>query len=244
MQDDKKHYDSDTLSQQRKAHEEFLKLKKMQSGEITDEAPAKIKPQTIEEKAGNFWYYYRWWIFGAIFLIFVITVCVKQCISRVDYDLSITVFTSTPVSDNDCEKIASYFEKYCDDVNSDGEVNVRVYNCSYVEGGNRQVAIANNTKVQAIITSESDALLFITDDTTFSYLNDISDTVNLLEENGVFLEEDFYSFCDTDDYLALPHNIKISRRTISKTTLQNDKKAKACYKEAGLFLNRLNSNGK
>ena len=159
---------SDTLDQQRKAREEFLHLKRMQSG---DEAPPEptpeITPETINEKAKNFWYYYRWPVIGLIFIIIVVAICVVQCASKVKYDLRIVLYTSKAVSDADCEHIAEYFKKYAEDSNNDGKVNVEVVNCSYTAGTNGQSIMAINTKIQAIIAAEYDVMLFITDDTTF-----------------------------------------------------------------------------
>ncbi|MBO4693665.1 MAG: hypothetical protein J5659_04675 [Clostridia bacterium] len=238
MPDEKKH-ESETLSQQRKAREGFIELKKMQSGEIKELPTPELKPETIEEKADNFWYYYRWWVFAAIFIVIVVAITVKQCVSRVNYDLSVTVYTASPVGDKDCKRISKYFEKFSDDVNGDKEIHVRVFNCSYTEGGNRQVLLANNTKIQSILAAEYDAFLFITDDKTYEYLNNISDNVSLFEGEGIMLGSDFYGECEDDDLFKLPQKLRLSRRVLSKTGMTDNKKATACYKAAGELLNRL-----
>lgn len=237
---DNKKYDSQTISQQRKAREDFLELKKMQSGEITAQEHKKITADTLEEKASNFWYYYRWWVVGIAFLIIVLAICVKQCVSRVNYDLSITIFTSSPVGDDDAKEVAAYFEALCDDVNGDGEVHVQIFNCSFVNGGNRQVLLANNSKVQAIIATENNAMLFITDDDTFEYLNNISKQTKLFEDDGVLLNDDFYSACEVDDLFELPKNLKISRRALKNTVMSKNTTAAECYKASGKLLDKLN----
>lgn len=236
---DNKKYDSETLSQQRKAREEFLELKRMQSDETVSEESVPEKPQTFKEKASNFWYYYRWPIFGILFVAIIIVICVKQCVSKIDYDLSVTVYTSTPVSDDDCKAIGSYFEEYGDDINGDGEVHIKVNNCSYADGGNPQIILANNTKLQAIIAAEYDAILFITDDKTREYIQNINSSVSLLEGEGVVLNEDFYNKCNVDDYLKLPENLRISRRIVSNTSMQNNKEAKQCYELAYKILDKI-----
>ena len=242
---EKKKVNSDTLSQQRKAREEFLELKKMQSGEISAPPPPSaeaIVPKTAEEKAKNFWYYYRWAVIGVIFIAIVIAICVKQCVSKPNYDLRIVVYTSNPVSDDDCDRIAEYFKEYCDDVTGNGKVEIQVINCSYSENGNRSVIIANNTKIQSIIASEYDVLLFITDKTTLEYLNDVSKSGELLEKDYTLpLDEEFYKKCDgdSDDLFALPKDLTVSRRIINGTTLQKNKKAVKYYKTAGETLDRL-----
>lgn len=239
---EKKKYDSDTLSQQRKAREEFLELKRIQNGEVA--APPKPsdfekKPQTVEEKAKNFWYYYRWWVFAFIFIAAVMAICISQCVSRENYDLTVTVYTSDYISDKSCEKMSGYFEKYGDDVNGDGEIHIQVINCSYSKGENKQLLLTNNTKIQAIITANYDALLFITDDTTYEFLNSISDSVSLLETDGVELGSDFYNSCNIDEFLKLPENLKISRRVLAQTVMKDNAVAKKCYESSGKILEQI-----
>ena len=247
MMSEKKKNVSDTISQQRKAREEFLELKRMQSGEIDAPPPPSAEaklPQTAEEKAKNFWYYYRWPVIAVIAIAIVVAICVKQCVSKPDYDLRIVLYTSSPVSDDDCDRMAEYFKQFCEDVNDNGKVQVQVINCSYSETGNRSVVLANNTKVQSIIASEYDVLLYITDETTRKYLNSVSDSGELLEKKyTVALGDDFYEQCegDGDDIFKIPENLSVSRRVIYGTTLEKNKKAVKYYKSAGEVLDRLQS---
>ena len=241
MQENNKH-ESDTIRQQRKAREEFLELKRMQNGEISPPPPPSadaIMPSTVKDKAENYWFYNKWLVIGALFLAVVLFICIKQCVSRVNYDLGVVVYTSNLIGDKNCEKIAEYFENVCDDVNGDGEVHVQVYNCSYSENGNSQTAVAINTKFQAIIVSEYEAMLFLTDENTLEHLNSI-DSFKSLFVDTVKLPAKFYDLCNVDDFYALPDNLTISRRAISGTTMEKNDKAVACYDAAGRIINRIN----
>ncbi|MBR5923548.1 MAG: hypothetical protein IKZ59_07125 [Clostridia bacterium] len=242
---DKKKVDSDTLSQQRKAREEFLELKRIQSGEISAPPPPSaeaVEPKTAEEKAKNFWYYYRWAVLAVVFIAIIIAICVKQCVSKIKYDVRVVVYTSSPVSDEDCGRMEKYFEKYCDDVNGNGSVDVQVINCSYSEKGNRNTIITNNTKVQSIIAAEYDVVLFITDKNTYDYLNSISNTGELLEKNcSIQLDDEFYKECDgdSDDLFEIPKDLTVSRRIIDGTTFEKNKKAVTHYKAAGEMIEKM-----
>ena len=70
---------SDTIAQQRKARQDFLELKKMQSGEM-DAGPkpseTEIKPQTFKEKAENYWFHHKWHTIGGIFAIVSIIILI------------------------------------------------------------------------------------------------------------------------------------------------------------------------
>ena len=195
-------------------------------------------PATTKEILKNYWYYYKWAVFALLFLIVVLTICIKQCAARINYDLSVTVYTSTPVGENDIKKMSAYFEKVCYDVNGNGQVNVRIYDCSYIKNGNRQVQLAKNTKLQAILSSEYDAMLFITDDETLSYFESL-EALNMPFNKTVVLSDNFYKECEADDLFLLPSGLKISRRVIADTAMMNNKKASACFEAAGKVLDAI-----
>lgn len=240
---DKKSHDSDTIRQQKKAREDFLELKKMQSGEITPSFESHAhSPKTFKEKSDNFWFYNKFTVFGVVFLIIVLAVGIVQCNSRVDYDLSITLYTATPFGDEQTDKISKYFKKYCQDVNGDDEVNICTINCSYADGGNRELMQAKDTKLQSILVSEPEAMLFIVDDTTLSRLNAIPTKTSLFSEEPITFGDTFCKEIGIDSTTGTSGKIMIVRRNISKTTMQSNKKAAACYKEAGALLEKLGSN--
>lgn len=239
---DNKKYDSDTLRQQRKAREEFLELKKIQAGETAAPPPPSaeaVLPKTFKEKSQNFWFYYRKAVFVIIFFVVAMAVIVAQCVSRVDYDLSVTLYTASPVSDADAKKMAEYFEQFCTDINGDGEVHIQVNNCSYSADGNVQYAQTANMKVQAIIAADYDAVLFVTDEATHEHLNSITDGEGFFETDEVLLKDDFYKFCDSDDLFPLPQDLQLSCHIISNTVMEKNKKAAACRREAMKIIQKI-----
>ena len=232
---------SDTIRQQKKARGDFLELKKMQNGEISAPPPpsaqAKV-PKTFNEKLKNFWFYNRFIVLGVLFTIVVLAILLKQCASRIDYDICITVYTSSPVGEKDRQKMSEYFEKISYDTNGDGEVHVQMIDCSFSADGNRQLLLNANQKLQAILSSEYKAMLFITDDYTFDHIMSISDKESFFDET-VVLDKDFYDFCETEDLFKMPSDMKLLRRKIKKTTMKDNKTAALCYETAGKIIDRI-----
>ena len=235
---DNKNHESETIRQQRKAREDFLELKRMQSGDSTPPPLPSAEtqtPKTAKEKINNFWFYNRWIVLGVVFACLVLAVLLKQCLSKISYDICITVYTSSQLGTKDQNKIGEYFEKIADDTNGDGEVNVQIIDCSYTGGGDWQYVYTVNTKLQALIAAEHKAMLFITDDNTYEYLQSLGGDNGLLDDT-VMLGNDFYSFCEEDDLLALPDDLKLSRRRIDKTVIGENKTAVSCYETAGKII--------
>ena len=93
---------NEILEEQRRAREEFLELKKMQSGEM--KAPPKpsevaIVPKTPKEKWDNFWFQYKWHVTAIVAVTVILAVLITQCATRTKYDLEVVYFTYTAALD-------------------------------------------------------------------------------------------------------------------------------------------------
>ena len=123
---------NETLEQQRKAREEFLKLKQMQNSGFVDKAHEKYeyKPVTAKEKLENFWFHYKWHTVAILLALVFLCISITQCTGRTNYDMEIVYFAYKPIQDARLEKITEYFENVAEDINGDGEVQVQIINCS------------------------------------------------------------------------------------------------------------------
>ena len=237
-------FNNETLRQQRKAREEYLKLKKMQSGEMPVPSPTgedSVSLDTFSDKLKNFWYYHRWSAILTFSIVLVFAFLIAQCVSRPDYDLIITVYTSSPVSNSDSKLITEYFEKLCDDVNGDNVAKVLLADCSYSEDGDPQLSLVATRKMQASIVSEPKAILFITDEHTFQILNNISESTVFFDGEPIPLDSDFYNYCEANDLYDLPKGLMISNRVLKNTNFEKNETAKKCYDAAKRILSKLRS---
>ena len=220
--------ESDTLRQQRFAREEFLKLKKMQQGELKAEPkPSEIysAPLTFGEKIKNFWYHDKFFIITVAILTVCIALLVAQCSTKTEYDATVVVFTYSVTGDKNCERMGDYLKPYCKDITGDGKVNVNVVNCS-LNGSdlNSEYNFNSRTKVQTLLASNANALLFITDEESYEYLSGISANDSLFEGEPIVFKDDFYEFCNVEDeFYTTPEGLQISCRNIKGTAVESDK---------------------
>lgn len=236
--------ESDTLRQRKFAQQEFLKLKKMQQGELdAGPKPSEVyaAPATFSEKVKNIWYHDKWAIVVVTALAVCIALLVAQCATKTQYDATVVVFTYSITGDDNCAKMGEYLKPYCKDINDDGEVNINVINCSIEESqGNSNANYTTRTKASTIIASEASALLFITDDGSYKYLSALSDNLDLFEGEPIEFQDDFYEFCkDAELFYPTPDGLQISCRTIEGTTIAKDKKIDTYYDQAQTILNGL-----
>ena len=236
---------NEILEEQRKARQEFLELKKMQNGEM--KAPPKpsevaIVPKTPKEKWDNFWFQYKWYVVAIVATAVVLAVLITQCATRTKYDLQAVYFTYTTALDAQTEKVSDYLEKYAEDTNGDGEINVRVVNVSFSKTtGDSQYRYTMLSKLQAMIAGDENAILYITDNDSYQYLNEISESGALLEGEPFKFGDDFYTATETEEFGKLPEGLQISCRIISETTMENKKDAAKAYESANKLLEKLKS---
>ncbi|MGN0690926.1 MAG: hypothetical protein ACI4K7_01080 [Oscillospiraceae bacterium] len=122
--------------EQKKAYEEQLKkdkieLIKLKEGVISDEdiprRPKEEKHYTIWQRIGNVIYHDKAYIiFGLCFAALVVFI-VYSIVSADRPDMTILYIDNDPNMEYLCDDAANVFEPYCEDVNGDGEVMVKMF---------------------------------------------------------------------------------------------------------------------
>ena len=222
---------NDIIEEQRRAREEFLKLKRMQQNEIAPEPkPSEIekKPETFKEKLENYWYHFKVHTILAVFLAVVIAILTVQCATKEKYDMTVMYFAYSVANDAQINKMEEYFEKYAEDVDGNGEVNVCIINCSFnpqnTDPNYRNVSLV---KVQSIIAAETEVVLFVMDEDGEKYFDDAWEN-SLFTEKMQPLNDDFYN--DTKiEKLSLPENLRMGLRVIEGTSFEGKEEAKAAF---------------
>ncbi len=213
------------LEEQRRARQEFLELKKMQSGEIAPEpkpSETEIVPKTFSEKVQNYWYHYKWVTLIGFFIAVIFTICLVQCVTKVEPDLKIIVYGHTYIDDNGLSDLA---EQYVTDLNGDGKVKVEIVNCSFNDGGmDLQYAYTMRQKVTCVL-SEPTSLLFVFDQKGYDdYLANLNTNNALFEQQPVLLGKTFYTANET-----LPDGLLIACRNINASKLKKEKGIEKYY---------------
>lgn len=234
---------NEIIEEQQRARENFLKLKKMQHGEM--EAPPKpsevaVLPSTPKEKLSNFWYQYKLHLILSFVSVAILAFLIAQCAGKTRYDFKIIYFAHTPTTESHIAAMADYLEDYGVDLNGDGVVEIQTINCSFEKNnGNVQYQRAVLTKLQAAIAADSSAFLFIADEDGYEYLNNISDGISLFEDEPTLLGEDFYKAANIEGFEELPEGLTISCRRLKDTALENKKDADKVYEASKKLIENL-----
>ena len=225
--------DKNILEEQKKAREDFLKLKKMQQGEIEPgpkPSEVAIKPKTFGEKLRNFWFYYRWHTIGIILSVLVLAIVCVQCAKREKTDFDVVYFAYEPCVDMQLDKVEEYLQGYASDINGDGEVKVQVINCSLSKRGDANYKNAILSKIQTQIIGNRETVMYIMDDEAYEYLNGVVDG-GVFQGEKVSFGKEFFEKTKTQEFGYLPKDLGVYLRRIKGTNLENDKKVEIAINE-------------
>ena len=218
---------SDTLEQRKKAQQEFLRLKKMQSGEIveTEEKKEEI-PLTFSQKIKNFWYHYKVHSILAVFLSTAIGLSVHQCSTKPNYDFEIVLYTNNSYSSEQIELLTEYIKPFFFDINNDGEVNIVISDCSYSTEGTYDSDRTNTlaTKLNATIATGVETQLYIVDNIKLAQLDKLAENYGGFLTEQTPMPEDIAEIADSNGY-HIPNGLIIGKRVIKGTLMENKEKA-------------------
>ncbi len=187
----------------------------------------------IKQSTEWFWLKYKGYIIGAAAIIIAVCFILTQYFSKEEYDLKVIYFTYTPVIYGQAELIEDYLESFTEDINSDGRVNVEVLNCSFskdssnTEYGKNMLAL-----LQAVLTTDDEVFLFITDSDSIEYFDGLSYSEDFFEFESLPLSEEFYKATESEDLGALPEGLTISCKTLPTEAAEKNGIVKAAYTQA------------
>ncbi len=235
---------NEIMEEQRKAREEYIKLKKMQQGELAPQpkpSEVAITPKTFKEKLNNFWYHYKIHTILAGFLVAVLGICITQCTTRPKYDFGVMYFAYETALDTQTQAIADYFEQFAKDINGDGEVNINVINCSVTDSNKDPSRFTMFSKVQAVLAAEETVSVYVVDEKAIEYFENALD-ISVFAEKPMPLSEEFYKKTTIGDF-TLPKGLSIGLRTIKGTTFEDDEKAVSAHKAGQKFIDKIKKQG-
>lgn len=135
-------------------------------------SPVETKPQTPKSKWENFWYYHKWHMVAAAFLLFLVLFGVYDIVSRENPDYEIGLITQDTYPTDVTDALEAQLAACGKDRNGDGKVTVRV-NVYPAGGGTSGGTEDPNVKMAGYVKIASDlsngtSMIFITDDASFA----------------------------------------------------------------------------
>lgn len=239
--------------QERKDYEkqldnEKIELVKLKSGVIDEsdiikeEAPEVIK-LSKKEWLKNFWWHNKIIIILVVFAIAVVSYITYDSLSRVKPDIKVMMTVNNGLV-NRTEEVADYFERFCPDINGDGEVNVQILSAPLTENTDDYVQIQKYQEVYLANMQTGEIIFILTDDKTDADIYSDNESDNLLSDvspdfadnefvtsKGLSLKGDYIE--DVFKYHTnYPQDIYLGMRAPIKTLKDSKDDMKKNYNEA------------
>lgn len=241
------------MVQERKNYEkqlenEKVELVKLKTG-VIDESDI-IKEEVSEpiklskkEWLKNFWWHNKIIIIVVILAAAVISYITYDTLSRVKPDLKIIMTVNNGLV-NRTEEIENYFERFCTDLNGDGEVKVQVLSAPLTDDTDDYVQIQQYQEVYLANMQTGEVIFILTDDKTDTDIYSENESDNLLSDlSSEFKDNEFVNnkgLALKGDYIEdvfkyhtnYPQNIYLGMRKPTKTLKDSKEDMQKNYDEA------------
>lgn len=241
------------MVQKRKNYEkqlenEKVELVKLKTG-VIDESDI-IKEEVSEpiklskkEWLKNFWWHNKIIIIVVILAAAVVSYITYDTLSRVKPDLKIIMTVNNGLV-NRTEEIENYFERFCTDLNGDGEVKVQVLSAPLTDDTDDYVQIQQYQEVYLANMQTGEVIFILTDDKTDTDIYSENESDNLLSDlSSEFKDNEFVNnkgLALKGDYIEdvfkyhtnYPQNIYLGMRKPVKTLKDSKEDMQKNYDEA------------
>lgn len=123
--------------------------------------------QNKEEKRkkwDNFWYYYKYHVLIAVFLLVVLVTFFRDMLTKVEYDLSVAVVGDAGMLQEEKDRLGQWFQERAEDLNGDGEVHVQILDYYIPQGdADPQMLMANQTKLTVDMQEAQSMIYFFSE---------------------------------------------------------------------------------
>ncbi|MDE7278998.1 MAG: hypothetical protein K2N26_04645, partial [Oscillospiraceae bacterium] len=229
-----------------KLRQEKLELLKLKQGVISEEdIPTEVKAErhyTVWERIGNFFYHNKAYVIVGTAIFLILAFLVYDMATKVTPDVTVMIIAKDDSFQFYDEKVELLLERYCEDYNGDGIVDVRVFYAPAVMGDSPNELYtrqSDQTKLVAEFQS-SDTVMIIADieaceaigvvDGVFADLS--KDFPNDENVSGFGYMLDGTSFAEDIEYSALSDELFAAFREPHGGIGMNEEKFRENYEHA------------
>ncbi len=207
--------------------------------EKKDEA---IVPRTPREKWENFWYHHKWKFLGGVFIVLCAAIVFGQWLTRNDPDYTILVVTEKEYVSVQLDPIGSLLERYGEDIDGDGEVEVRIASCHLGDHVLADQELLNYQILQSHLIS-ADVMLFVfepeyyqwfmseMEENEYHFLTDLAvEGSGIMEDGCVWNWKNDPRVTDSELLSALPEELYFAVRVPTGTAAERAQEQQACLR--------------
>ena len=211
--------------EQRLKHEQ-VELMKMKSGviehsDMIDETPDTTRKPQGFEKVTNFFYHYKIPVIFALAMMIAAAYIIYDSVTRKKPDLTVVMLANNGLEFR-TEELESFFEKYIDDRNGDGEVYVQVISCPLNPNSADMSQTSNQAKALAQLQTADNLFMIVDSNTDPDFLSVLYHDFQKDYPDNKYMTENGFSlnmklFANEVKYESMPYDVVLGMRAPIKT---------------------------
>ncbi len=196
--------------------------------------------EKIGKKLENFWFYYKWYVIGGVFLLLTLLIGIHSCNGRVRPDLYLLYVRDETPNAAQTAELETWFSALAEDIDEDGVKTAKALSISRSNMWN-----GDDSSAMVVQVNTGDAVLYMITETTY----------NTLHANGVL--QDLSAFdsphIDGDRYLLTASGVMetipgfaeeqatfyLCMRKVKGTSAEGDAHYEAQQKQAKAVLEKI-----
>jgi len=157
-----------------------------------------LSKEQLRLKLENFWYYYKWYVVGALILVLTLLVGVRSCNRKVQADLQVLFAADRSPNSLLVAEMQDWLATMTPDVNKDGEAVARVMTTATIDQWS-----GNNTAAMVVQATTGEAVLYFLTDETYKILHD-NGMLQMLPGESPYIDGDRYPLKKSGALDAVP----------------------------------------
>jgi hypothetical protein len=179
--------------------------------------------ETIGKKAENFWYYYKWYVLGGVFLVLTLLIGIHSCKAKPNPDLHLLYIRDETPNAAQTAELEEWMSSMVDDINEDGEKTARIlaFSRSNMWNGDDSAALV-------VQVNSGDAVLYMMSEIAYNTLHENGVLQDLSAFDSPYIQGDRYLLSDAGVLQEMPGFIEedakfyLCMRKVEGTSAEGD----------------------
>ncbi len=196
--------------------------------------------EMIRKKIENFWFYYKWYVVGGIFLILTLLVGIRSCGNRVQPDLYLLYMRDETPNAAQTAELETWFAGLAEDRDGDGAKTAKVLSVSRSNMWN-----GDDSSAMVVQVNTGDAVLYMVTETTYNILHENEVLQDLSAFESPYVDGDRYRLSDSGVLAAVPGfaeeeaTFYLCMRKVDGTAAEGDAHYEAQQKQGRAVLQKI-----
>ena len=195
---------------------------------------------TVSKKLENFWYYYKWYVIGGVFLLLTLLVGIRSCGQSARMDLYLLYVRDETPNAAQTAELEAWIAALAEDLDQDGAKTAKVLPVARTNMWN-----GDDASAMVVQVNTGEAVLYILSETAYNTLHTNEVLQDLSAYESPYIEGDCYKLTESGVLQSIPGfaeeeaTFYLCIRKVDGTAAEGDAHYEAQQKQAKAVLEKI-----